>query len=140
MIMFLIMHALVPAREPAVASEYQRESTRWFGSSVTAIEDLDKDGVPDFLVGEGAARSPDLGRVWAVSGKSLRALWCTSGVEQGDGFGASIAVVPDVNTDGVEDVVVGAKDSIVLLSGIDGRILKRVTSSEKGVGFGETVV
>jgi hypothetical protein len=140
MITSIALAALAASRVQTPVTAEPKDSTRWFGTSVMAIGDLDKDGAPDFLVGEGSAHAPELGRVWAVSSKSLHALWCTRGDKRGDGFAASIAVVPDVSADGIQDVVVSASESIVLLSGLDGHVLKRIAARERGVGFGSSVI
>ena len=98
----------------------------WFGSSVTSIGDLDDDGVVDLAVGatgdsDGAAYSAfeQVGAVWVLfmdANGSVRARQKINALqggfagdlEEGDGFGFSLAGLGDLDGDGVEDLAVGA--------------------------------
>jgi len=93
----------------------------FFGSSVVAIGDLDDDGVEDIAVG---ARLDDdggtnKGAVWILflntdgTVKSHQKISNTAGdftgvLDDGDGFGFSVAAIGDLNGDDIEDIAVGA--------------------------------
>jgi hypothetical protein len=92
-----------------------------FGSAVAGIGDLDGDGVPDLAVGAPGDDDGGLNRgaVWIlfmtkdglVDG--YEKISDTEGafagkLENGDGFGSSVASIGDVDGDGVNDLAVGA--------------------------------
>jgi len=81
------------------------------GIGVSALGDVDDDGVPDFLVGSmiGAYTfyfGP--GQVTAYSGRTGARLYSVDGMqlEEGDAFGDTIAPLGDVNDDGTPDFAV----------------------------------
>ncbi len=92
-----------------------------FGAAVVALGDLDGDGVVDFAVGapgddDGAT---DAGAVWILfrnadgTVKSEAKISQTSGGFAGpllsnEFFGASLAVIGDLNQDGIDELAVGA--------------------------------
>lgn len=92
-----------------------------FGSAVGAVGDLDADGVVDVAVGapsddEGGS---DRGAVWILllqpdgSVKAQRKIGSAQGglagpLDDGDGFGAALAAVGDVDGDGGSELAVGA--------------------------------
>lgn len=65
--------------------------------------DVNADGISDILVGD-----PGLGKVQIYSGASGSLLEEVSGETLGDGFGYSVAALPDINIDGIPDFAVGA--------------------------------
>jgi len=93
----------------------------FFGQSVAVLGDLDGDGVPDLAVGapgsdDGGA---DRGAVWIVfmntngTVKSKQKISSTqgglgSGLANGDALGRSVALLGDLDGDGVPDLAVGA--------------------------------
>lgn len=93
-----------------------------FSSSVALLGDLDLDGVGDLAVG---ARldddgGEDAGCVWILfrnadgTVREQRKISALTGdlpgeLEAGDRFGVSLAVLPDLNGDGVEDLAVGSR-------------------------------
>ncbi len=92
-----------------------------FGRSVTALGDLDNDGIPDIAVG--ASQDDDGGRnngaVWVMflnsdgSVKRHTKISETSGgfkglLDSSDNFGASVAGLGDINGDGTPDLAVGS--------------------------------
>ncbi|MCU7858179.1 MAG: integrin alpha [Candidatus Thiodiazotropha sp. (ex Lucinoma borealis)] len=93
-----------------------------FGSAVTAIGDLDGDGVIDLAVGVSGDDDggTDRGAVWILflnsdgTVDSMERISQTRGAFEGqlndrDQFGCSIANVGDINDDGNNDLAVGAK-------------------------------
>ena len=86
-----------------------------FGACVSGINDLDGDGRGDVIVGawkETWGTNINIGRVYVFSGSSgqlIRILESTltgSAFDQ-NAFGHSVSDVPDVNGDGLDDIVVG---------------------------------
>jgi len=81
-----------------------------FGTSVASPGDLDRDGVPDILVGapESSPLGTSSGGVWIFSGRTSVLLRVLSGDASGDGFGFSVNGAGDVDADGFPDFIVGA--------------------------------
>ena len=76
-----------------------------FGTALGAIDDLDGDGVTDFVVGAPQLDAPGYAQLRSgVDGHLLLTLPTPGGTQS---FGASIAGAGDVNADGIPDVVVG---------------------------------
>ncbi len=86
------------------------------GMSVSAGLDANGDGIDDILVGSPGldANGEDAGAAFLLNGPLLGNIDLTSadaiipGSHAGDSVGVSVALVPDVNGDGVADVLVGA--------------------------------
>src|SRR5262249_37645766 len=79
-----------------------------FGDVVAGMGDVDGDSVPDVAV---AAAGGDLaipGAVRVFSGASGQILWRAFGNGPQDSFGRSIALLGDIDGDGVRDLAVGA--------------------------------
>jgi len=91
------------------------------------LPDLDADGFPELLVGNGGwpDNSAFRGRVYVVSGRGKQVLWETRGTTDSDVFGAHVLTVGDMNGDGFPDVAAAARSSLGLhiLDGTDGSIL-----------------
>ena len=81
----------------------------FLGETMIAIPDIDGDGKPDLAVG--AYSYPALakrGQVLLISSATGAVLREIDGDKIGDWFGWAIAVVPDVDGDGVRDLAIGA--------------------------------
>jgi hypothetical protein len=85
-----------------------------FGEAVSAAGDVDGDGFDDVLIG---ARLEDTagansGRIYLFTGSSSglgsTPLWTADGESVSDQFGISVASAGDTNSDGFDDLVVGA--------------------------------
>jgi len=84
----------------------------WFGFSVAAAGDLNGDGVSEFLIGAREASPNGLteaGSVSVYSGKNGTLLKRLDGQAARDRFGTSVDAAGDVNRDGTNDFVVGAR-------------------------------
>ncbi len=82
-----------------------------FGTSVAAAGDLNLDGMPDFLIGAKNAENSNgyaTGAVYAYSGADGSLLKKWTGVQPGQGFGASVAAIQDLDADGIPDVIIGS--------------------------------
>ncbi len=75
-----------------------------FGSSVSISQDIDLDGLADLLVGAPGG----LGRAVVYSGSTSDPLWNLIGEQTYSQFGNSVAFLPDLDSDGVPDFLVGA--------------------------------
>ena len=92
----------------------------WFGHSVASLGDLDGDGVGDLAVGApGVLGGLDRGAVWILflnadgTVKTHQKISDTEGgftgmLDDGDLFGHSVALLGDLDADGVPDLAVGA--------------------------------
>jgi len=112
---------------------------RRLGQDVVGIDDVDSDGIPDFIVSEPGdpMRGEEPGYVMCLSGAEEGGLiWFAEGSSVYEEFGFSLSRLPDLDGDEVDDLVVGApgarppnassKDatgSVVVLSGADGRVI-----------------
>jgi hypothetical protein len=128
------------------------DSTTRFGFALAVCDDLDHDGVRDFLVGLPDFSDSTLGlthngAVLVFSTRALLSLGSFFGDASFDNFGSSVASVGDVNHDGVNDIVIGAPRSrapgfqaglVRLVSGKDLTVL-RDTFGENGEFLGFSV-
>ena len=80
-----------------------------FGHSVSATGDLDGDGRPEQFVG--SFTTSDIGYARVFSSRDGALLFEFRGDMKGDAFGHSLAGVGDVNSDGFDDLLVGAADA-----------------------------
>ncbi|MBC8123005.1 MAG: FG-GAP repeat protein [Gemmatimonadaceae bacterium] len=91
------------------------------GLSVSSAGDVSGDGIPDLLIGAGAAdiqNRVDAGRVYVVFGKANTALidlanlgsggFVLDGATAYDYAGISVSSAGDVNGDGIPDLIIGA--------------------------------
>jgi hypothetical protein len=122
------IHQLVSPR-PKVNGE--------FGKSIASIGDVDRDGIPDFVVGAPREIPPgtvrDVGRAWVFSGSTGSLLFAVDSpntpAEWGGEFGWSVASGGDLNRDGYPDLLVGAPGeddehgAAYAFSGRDGSLL-----------------
>lgn len=80
-----------------------------FGDALAMLPDFNGDGIPEIAVGV-----PSQNAVYVLSFdksfslKNVRKLAAPSGVLSGDRFGAALALCPDLNGDGISELLVGA--------------------------------
>ena len=120
-----------------------------FGYSVAGA-DLDGDGLSEIVVGAHTddANGADSGTVYVYSGFDFSLLYSTSGTNNGDNFGFALDVVPDVDGDGLADLLVGAwiadtatanSGQAYLLKGSDGSLLHTFDGEQAFDYFGKAV-
>ncbi len=80
----------------------------WFGRAFGSGLDANGDGVLDVVIGVPGAVGPDLGEVRILSGSNGNELGRWTGPVDTTRAGESVAVIGDVDSDGVSDIVTGA--------------------------------
>lgn len=136
---------LAPATAQGIAYEWSLGSGV---RSVASAGDVDGDGVADFVIatkGVGAA----LGRVDVRSGLDGCLLWSALGAKAGDGFGASVVALGDLDGDGLDDLAAAATQVwafgfgppayVRALSGADGSTLWQVDAASLVEQFGRSL-
>jgi len=112
------------------------------GCALAFAGDLDGDGRADLAIGalgsgllEGCVHF-----VSGASGETLFTVFDPHAPEASQGFGQDLAVVGDVNGDGLQDVVIGDLGaSALVVSGADGKTLLEIPSSHPFESFGYAV-
>ncbi len=131
-----VLHELVSPNE---------QSFGYFGESVSSAGDVDGDGFNDIIIGahsEYPDHSPQFaGRAYVFSGASGCALWslCSPNEETWGRFGWTVSGISDLNSDGYDDLIVGAPQEntaqtlpnagrVYVFSGGSGSLLHTVVS------------
>lgn len=80
-----------------------------FGASLAGGSDLDGDGIPDFVIGAPAPvyNESGYGKVRIFSGATNALIRTYTSSLDGSEFGSSIALISDIDNDGVDDLVIG---------------------------------
>jgi hypothetical protein len=120
-----------------------------FGQAIAALEDASGDGVPDFAVGAPGVTGVFAGEARAYSGADGTQLWDLNGFEFSFGagnLGASLALLADVDGDGVRDLAISAPrasvrgvfgvGAVFIVSGTSGAVLKVISGRAQGDAFG----
>ena len=140
---------LVRAQE-VLFTQSGTEAEERFGSSVTGLDDLNSDGVPDWAVGaeHNETNGIDSGAVFVYSGSDGALLLSVFGEDPDDRFGRAVCNMGDVDGDGVGDFGVGAvTDSVPIflagsasvISGASGQRLFTVSGDAQFDGLGWSV-
>lgn len=145
----LLLLAAIPvclAQQP-VYTVRGGEAGAFFGQAMCAV-DVNADGTKDLIVGASIGTS-FAGFVAAFDGPTGRRLWLQRGENPGDCFGYAVAVMGDIDGDGIVDLAVGAPEyddqvnveagAVYLLSGRTGAILRRAAGDATGARFGASV-
>jgi FG-GAP repeat. len=122
-----------------------------FGFAVAGGQDLNRDGIPDFVIGAPLQGSLK-GAAYIFNGSDGTLLRKLSVPPQAFAkFGASVALSPDVTGDGRPNILVGAPDytvngllnagKVFIFRGANGKLLKTVTSAmpKAFAGFGYAI-
>ncbi len=121
------------------------------GWSVTSLGDVNGDGRPDFAAGaieNGPVFQNEEGYVRVYSGATGNVLYTVKGDVIFDEFGSALANAGDVNGDGVQDIVVGARayssgffatGQVKVLSGVNGSTLRSVVGEAESMALGTAV-
>ena len=111
----------------------------FFGWAVAELQDVDGDGITDFILSDPARAGG--GAAFVHSGASGAPIFAV--VRPGPNrYGYAIADAGDTNRDGTNDVLVGdpaGTGAAELLSGADGTLLHRFAGAAPGDGFGSAV-
>jgi hypothetical protein len=128
-----------------------------FGWRAISVGDLNKDSVPDILVGapyKDVKQNPSQGMAFAFSGADGKLLFPLNdpAPKPYSGFGYSLAASPDVNLDGAAELIIGApfhsvdqfhiQGEVFVFNGRDGRLLTTFDDPypHQGATFGYTIV
>ena len=122
-----------------------------FGAAITELSDVDSDGTADYAI---AAPRSDLaaseaGRVVWISGASGTVLRTTLGVLAGSACGSALLRVPDVNADGIDELLIasGGEDPpgpasggvVRLHSGADATVLWMTAGGDPSEDYGHAL-
>jgi len=123
-----------------------------FGFSVAPAGDVNRDGIPDLIVGAPYADiglHADVGSAFVISGATGAVLRRFDGTQDGELLGFSVAGAGDVNGNGVPDILVGAPGadtaagisagSAFVFSGATGATLRRFNGLEPYDALGWSV-
>jgi len=120
-----------------------------FGAAVAPLRDVDGDGGADFAAGAPGANE-GAGLVRIVSGRTGATIREIRGATPGERFGEAIATVPDFDSDGVPDLLVGSPSyspegaiasagAATLVSTATGAAIRRFEGDEAGARLGAAV-
>ena len=86
-------------------------SQNFFGSTVGTAGDVNNDGFDDLIMGAwyNSAGGIHAGRAYVFSGQTGDMIYVFTGEEAQDNLGISVASAGDVNNDGFDDLIVGAR-------------------------------
>jgi hypothetical protein len=117
------------------------QSLAAFGFAVASPGDINKDGIPDFLIG--AFAQGESGKAFVFNGKDGNLLYTVHPPQSqpGAGFGWAVSPLGDLNGDGTPDFGIGAfaqegTGRVFLCSGHDGKVFRTLTPPAGSLTFG----
>ncbi|MFH1466161.1 MAG: MopE-related protein [Pseudomonadota bacterium] len=97
---------------PAVTLDPTDTTDAAFGSALSGQGDTDADGFSELLVGapgmDGIVAGAGAAYLYDGTGSGLALAWSDGGTEADSEFGTAVALVPDIDGDGYDEVAVGA--------------------------------
>lgn len=136
-------HAAIEARSGRTGERLWQITDDYasFGACVTALGDVNGDGIRDFAAGSPPMRLEDEGRVWVRSGADGSVISKLLPPKSGTWFGGALASAGDLTDDGIDDVLVGGNYGncaglVVVFNGLSGERLMTVTDDDPASMFG----
>jgi hypothetical protein len=121
-----------------IRTHFGQTGTATAGSAVTGIGDVDGDGHSDYAIGAATEGAQHQGSVRAYSGSTGAPLWNRLGDHQNQNLGRTMRRGPDLDGDGVTEVLASGMDQRVwVLSGATG--VRVMELSDTNFGFGEAL-
>jgi hypothetical protein len=101
-----------------------KPSDSLFGDTVLTAPDVDGDGVDDIVVASPTDRDGVKGSVYMLSGRTGLKIWSAAGKVLSGQFSRGLTVLPDLNGDGIAEIVAGGPASMppMLIAGQPGHI------------------
>lgn len=127
-----------------IRTVYSPNPAKWgfFGFSVSGTPDVNNDGKWDFLVGTTLSSADPHAYVFSGANATLLRTVTFSGRESGYYVGSSVSWTPDINQDGVPDLLIGDPDGnvqqgrVYVVSGVDGSAIRTLSSpNQQNSGF-----
>ena len=121
------------------------------GKATLGVDDVDRDSIPDVAIGApgDSVAGPGRGAAYVCSGRDGAVLYVVRGERDNDRLGESLAVIGDLDRDGIDDFAVGSPHGynlagvtsgyVRLHSGADGRVLRRLDGVQASEYFGTSI-
>jgi hypothetical protein len=117
----------------------------YLGTAVAGAGDVNNDGYDDLVVGAPDGDATDPGMAYIFNGLTGDLIYGLTGEAADDEFGMSVSKVGDVNSDGYDDVIIGAGKAAggigraYVYSGQSGNLIYTLTGEAVFDWFGNTV-